>query len=111
LKKRAFSRAVLSDHAEGLSASHLERDFPESPEIAMESPSVQRQQFLETVSRSVVDRIALGDALKLDGIHEVISSLGRWGNYESTGGWRGVSTRGAMFGHTKRAAADTLLQR
>jgi hypothetical protein len=31
--------------------------------------AVQRQQFLEPVARRFVDRVALGDSLKFDGVH------------------------------------------
>ena len=57
------------DDAEGLAAAHLEGDIVQRPEVPVTLEAVQGHQFLEPVARRVVDRVALGNTLKLDGVH------------------------------------------
>ena len=48
---------------------HLEADVVQRPEIPVALQAVEGQQFLEPVARRSVDRVALGNPLKLDGVH------------------------------------------
>ena len=69
LQQGAFAGAVFADDAEGLAAAHLEADVLQSPEIPMASHAVEGEQFFQPVARRFIDRVALGDALKFDGVH------------------------------------------
>src|SRR5579885_853198 len=57
LQERTFSRAVLADDAESLTAPDIKRYIAESPEVPMIRAPVQGQQFFEAVARRRIDRI------------------------------------------------------
>ena len=69
LEQRALARTILPDDAEGFAAPHLEGDIVQRPEVPVTFDAIQGHQFPEPVARSVVDRVALGNTLKLDGVH------------------------------------------
>jgi hypothetical protein len=48
---------------------HFNADVFEGPEFAVEAPTLEGKEFLEAVTRGVVDRVALRDALELDDTH------------------------------------------
>jgi hypothetical protein len=58
----------------------------------MAAQAVEGDQLLETVAGRVVDRVALGDTLKLDGVHETTSvaelNRGKTGRRETGKGGR-----------------------
>src|ERR1700691_2483896 len=69
LQQRALARSVLAHDAEGLAAADLEADIVQGPEIPVALEPVEREQLLQPVTRRVVDRVALRDTLKFDGVH------------------------------------------
>jgi hypothetical protein len=76
LQQRALAGAVFADDAEGFAAAYFEADIVQGPEILVALQPVKREQLLQPVARRVIDRVALRDTLKFDGVHV------RWpGNY------------------------------
>ena len=71
LQQGALAGAVFADDAEGFAALHLEADVVQRPEILVALQAVERQQFLEPVARRVVDRVAFGNTLEFNGVHNV----------------------------------------
>src|ERR1035437_7616409 len=69
LEGGAFPGAVLTDNAESLAALYFEGEVLNGEEVFMAAEAVQRQQFLEPVARRIVDGVALGNTLELDGVH------------------------------------------
>ena len=65
----ATDRDVLADDAKSLAAFHLEGDVMERPEVPVPLEAVQRQQFLEPVSRRIVYRVAFGHTLEFNRVH------------------------------------------
>jgi hypothetical protein len=48
---------------------HFEPDIVQRPEVPVTFDAGWGHQFPEPVARGVVDRVALGNTLKLDGVH------------------------------------------
>ena len=67
--KGAFTGAVLADDAEGFAAFDVESDIAECPKIAMPAHAIEGKQLLKASGWRVVDRVALRDLLKFDGVH------------------------------------------
>ena len=69
LQQRAFTGAVFADDAEGLAALYLKADIVQRPKILVKFQAVEREQLFQPVTRRFIDRIALRDTLKFDGVH------------------------------------------
>jgi hypothetical protein len=76
LQQGAFPGPVFADDAEGLAPPDFEIEIAQRPEIPVEAQAIKSQQFLEAIQGRVVDRVALGKASYLDGVHG--SELSRW---------------------------------
>jgi hypothetical protein len=69
LERGALARSVLAHDTKGLAALHFEGEILQGLEIAMALEAVEGQQFPQPVARRFVDRVALGNSLKLNGVH------------------------------------------
>ena len=69
LQEGTFSGSVLADDTKRLATFDLETDIAQCPELGVALDAARRQQLPQAIAGRVVDRIALGDILKLNGIH------------------------------------------
>lgn len=67
LQQRALAAAILPHQAERLAAAHFESDIAQGPVVLMKPAPVKCRDFFQTVARSGVDGVALGNVRKFDG--------------------------------------------
>ena len=69
LQQRTLAGAVLAHDAERFAALDFKRDVAERPKIAVAVEAIEGEKLLKPPRWRVVDRVALRNLLKFDGVH------------------------------------------